>query len=80
MSPSVFERGRSHRAGQRLRMILNPDGRTDPDDVCQRDEAEERHAEEQPVVLSEVECHDAPFCAAVAAIDALSRGRIDHTL
>ena len=61
-------------------MILNPDGRTDPDDVCQRDEAEERNAEEQPVVLSEVECHDAPFCAAVAPIDALSRGLINHTL
>ncbi len=61
-------------------MSLNPDGRTDPDDVCHRDEAEERNAEEQPVILSEVECHDAPFCAAVAQIDAPSRGLINHTL
>src|SRR4029078_2901246 len=79
LEPFRLDRRWRTRPGQRLRMILNPDGRTHPDDVCECDEAEERDAEEQPVVLPEVECHDATRCAVVAGIGAPARGRVKPT-
>src|SRR5690606_26345097 len=71
-----LERRRCVRSRQRLRMVLHPEGGTDADDEGDGDEAEERHAEEQPVVLPEVERHRAT--SPVAGPDAV-RGRIVQT-